>query len=145
MAFASGRAAGEWDDSITIALRSVKLMAAPGPPSIFPGEFAATMLLLPLAAYAQGRKIGRNAVYKAVSGNRTGSRRSLQKIWKNYEAVAHLWAAFLVSGDVPSDEEGLITFLSFAELLRRWASTYFPDRADRAPQRLVCRLQQRSF
>jgi hypothetical protein len=129
MASAGGRAAAGWDSSIALALRSVKLMSAQGAPRIFPGEFAATMLLLPLAAYAQGRKIGRNAVYKAVSGNHTGSHRSLQKIWKNYEAVAHLWAAFLVSGGVPSDEEGLITFLSFAELLRRWASTYYPDQA----------------
>lgn len=129
MALAAGMAAGVWDNFIATAPRQTKLMAASGVPSIFPGEFAATMLLLPLAAYAQGRKIGRNEVYKAVSGNCTGSHRSLQMIWKKYEAVAHLWAGFLVSGGVPLDEEGLITFLSFAELLRRWASTYVPDRA----------------
>lgn len=132
MACASGRAAAWWDNFIATPLRRTKLIDVRETPSIHPGEFAATMLLLPLAAYAQGVKIGRNAVYKAFIGDRadsSGSRRSLQKIWKNYEAAAHLWAAFLISGGVPSDRYGLITFLSFAELLRRWASTYYPNRA----------------
>jgi hypothetical protein len=67
MALECGMAAGVWDNFLATSPRQTKLMAALGATSIDHGEFAAAMLLLPLAAYAQDRKIGRNAVYKAVS------------------------------------------------------------------------------
>jgi hypothetical protein len=90
---------------------------------MLPGEIAGDILLLALLAWAQDKKTGRTAIYKAIAGknDRGGSVRTLIKIWRDYGSVAHLWAAFLLVGRIPEDQGGLIHFLSFAEFLRRWA------------------------
>jgi hypothetical protein len=131
LVFDLGKAAASFDTSADATLRTVKLTATRGAPAMLPGEIAGDVLLLALLAWTQGKKTGRTAIYKAIAGtsDRSGSIRTLQMIWRDYGSVAHLWAAFLVTGGIPEDREGLINFLSFAEFLRRWATTYFPDRA----------------
>jgi hypothetical protein len=130
--FDLAKAATSFDTNLDESLRAIKLSATRGAPAMLPGKIAGNIVLLALLAWAQDKRTGLTAIYKAIAGkdDRGGSVRTLQKVWRDYGPVAHLWAAFLATGGIPDDDEKLVRFLSFAEFLRRWATTYVPDRAN---------------
>ncbi|MGD0186986.1 MAG: hypothetical protein ABSC25_17280 [Roseiarcus sp.] len=130
IAFAFGRATERLDPLIAKALELKRKIKGNIGSGIFPGEFAGVMLLLPLAALFQGKRIGRNAVYRAFCHGNDGARRTLQHIWAEYSPAAHLWAASLICDGLPEDEKGLLEFTCLAEFLRMWGTTFYPQNAD---------------
>lgn len=97
---------------------------------IFPGKFVGDAILLIFAAFCQNKMIGVGKIYRCYKSNKNGNiEKTLSDIWSKYKNVAHLWAAFLICDGIPNDPVGLLNFISFAELLRRWAVKYKPERA----------------
>jgi hypothetical protein len=133
-AFRLGRYAERWPEVQVDGLKLVRKVKGDKSEGTFPGEFAGTMILLPLLASCQGHRIGRNAVYKAWGGDTDGAKRALQILWKDYSPVAHFWAAFLILHDIPDEESKFYTFLCIAEYFRLWGIKYHPERADEAIQ-----------
>ena len=80
-------------------------------------------------------KIGRLKSYEAIQSlfkadKMIGlSKRSLQATWKQYECIAHLWAAFILVSDF-ANEETMIKFLTISEVFRKWGEQYTPPQSD---------------
>ena len=112
------------------------------PHFIHGGLIAAYQLLVPLLTYRHGQPIGRVVTdsvlakglsHTAVGRLRGASLRNLEKIWQEYQSVAHLWTAFLLSEYcVPTSAHELVRFVSLAELIRRWAEQYRPRNSKNA-------------
>jgi hypothetical protein len=133
-AFQLGKYAERWPEVMADGLKLVRKVKGDKSEGTLPGEFAGTMILLPLLASCQGHRIGRNAVYKAWGGDKDGAKRALQILWKDYSPVAHFWATFLIIHGIPDEESGFYTFLCIAEYFRLWGIKYHPERADEAIQ-----------
>jgi hypothetical protein len=88
--------------------------------------FVVTAILTLFVAYTQNKSgIVKNKIQEASNITPDSSAR----IWRAYGCVAHFWAAYMVSDGVfSSHEDEAINFLSFAEFMRRFATTYRPDR-----------------
>jgi hypothetical protein len=104
------------------------------------GQFAAWALCYVLQAVADGRpKMASIARAIDVAAAKPGARarETLDKDWKAYSSVAHLWLAFFAGlagdfnpwGDLQGDWELLLYWLAFAEDLRRQGEAWKPQRA----------------
>jgi hypothetical protein len=103
--------------------------------AIHGGLIAAHLILIPLVMHFRySNSIGRGAAYRVITKwlsakNRLigANERNLQRIWKRYQSVAHLWGAFVLSNEkLPSSADELLGFLSLSELIRSWAEQYYP-------------------
>ena len=88
--------------------------------AIHGGLIAAHLILIPLVMHFRySTSVGREAAYRVITKwlsakNRLigANERNLQRIWKRYQSVAHLWGAFVLSNEeLPSSTDELLGFL----------------------------------
>ena len=108
MAYQMGRAAAAYGSAVEGALREVKLQASKGSRSIYPGEFAATMLLVPLRLLTpKAPVLGTTPSTASLATNLHDEVCSVRG--RIYGASRPSFGPHsLVLGRVPEDERGLI-------------------------------------
>jgi hypothetical protein len=101
------------------------------------GFIAAYVLLVPCFILARdGKRVGKEETYKAlgrylIEGNYTGrDRPRLIAGWTSHQAVAHLWAAYMLRNhEWPRNHNELTDFWKLSEVIRQWAEGYRPLRS----------------